>query len=382
MLIWLVVALSFLTFGSFIGARVLASLFALELGASPVAVGALVATFAIFPLLLSVYVGRGIDRWGTYRPVLGGVAGFFLSMWVPWAFPVLPALYISALLSGLALVFFSVATQQLVASIGDVAARNSNVSYYSIGIAGSAFAGPLFVGFIIDHFGHRVAYCALGVVLALVTGLWYLCRRRVPRLRAKEVVSSAAGVGDLLRNRNLLMTIMVSGIVVAGVDLYTFYMPIYGHSIKLSATMIGAVMGAQAIAALLVRVVMPRILKRWREEVVMCSALALSALGYCLFPFFSGVTVLFVLSFLMGLGLGCGQPLSMIMVYNRAPPGRSGEVLGVRFTVVNLMHFMIPITFGTLSAWVGLIPVFVATAAMMAVGSYLCTQTGPVRQSL
>jgi predicted MFS family arabinose efflux permease len=287
---------------------------------------------------------------------------------------VLPALYVSALVTGLALVFFSVATQQLVSSIGDAAARHRHVSYYSIGIAASAFAGPLFVGFIIDHFGHRMAYVGLSVVLALVSVVWYACRRRVPRVRAKEAATGAGGLATLLRNRNLLMTVMVSGIVVAGVDLYTFYMPIYGHSIKLSATMIGAIMGAQAMAALLVRVVMPRVLKRWREETVMGSALALSAVCYALFPWFSGVTMLFMLSFVMGLGLGCGQPLSMIMVYNRAPPGRSGEVLGVRFTVVNAMHFAIPVTFGTLSALVGLAPVFVATAAIMGVGSYLCAR--------
>ncbi|MEQ1772737.1 MAG: MFS transporter, partial [Burkholderiales bacterium] len=81
-------------------------------------------------------------------------------------------------------------------------------------------------------------------------------------------------------------------------------------------------------------------------------------------------------SFLLGLGLGCGQPLSMLMVYNRAPAGRSGEVLGVRFTVVNLMHLVIPITFGTLSAMMGLMPVFVATAVLMAVGSHLSRIAG------
>ena len=35
------------------------------------------------------------------------------------------------------------------------------------------------------------------------------------------------------------------------------------------------------------------------------------------------------------------------------------------------MHLVIPITFGTLSALVGLMPVFVATAALMGVGSRL-----------
>ena len=376
MLIWLVVVLCFLTFGSFIGVRVLMSLFALELGASPAAVGVLIAFFAIFPLFMSVYAGRVIDRVGTFWPAFGGMAGFCAGVLIPFCFPVLPALYVSALASGLSLVFFGVATQQLVSSIGDAGARNRNVSYYSIGLAASGLAGPLGVGYVIDHYGHRMAYLALAIVLVLVCVVWFAFRRRVPVARARDQGAAWSGVTQILRNRNLRQTILVAGIVVAGVDLYTFYMPIYGHSIKLSATMIGAVMGAQAIAALLVRIVMPKLLKRWSEESVMAGALAVAGLGYFLFPFFEGVTMLFLISFMLGLGLGCGQPLSLLMVYNRAPAGRSGEVLGVRFTVVNLMHFVIPITFGTLSAVIGLMPVFISTAVLMAVGSYLSRRVG------
>ena len=376
MLIWLVVVLCFLTFGSFIGVRVLMSLFALELGASQAAVGVLIASFAIFPLFMSVYAGRIIDRVGPFWPVLGGMAGFAAGVLMPWVFPVLPALYLSALISGLSLVFFGVATQQLISSIGEASARSRNVSYYSIGLAASGLAGPLSVGYIIDHHGHRMAYLALAVVLVLVSAIWFACRRRVPLAQRKDHTTSVSGITQILRNRDLRLTIIVAGIVVAGVDLYTFYMPIYGHSIKLSATMIGAVMGAQAIAALLVRIIMPKLLKRWREEHVMAGALLVAGAGYFLFPFFQGVTVLFMISFLLGLGLGCGQPLSLLMVYNRAPAGRSGEVLGVRFTVVNLMHLIIPITFGTLSAMVGLMPVFIATALLMVVGGYLSRRAG------
>ena len=119
MLIWLVVILCFLTFGSFIGVRVLMSLYALELGASQAAVGVLIASFAIFPLMMSVYAGRVIDRMGAFWPVFGGMAGFCAGVMIPFCFPVLPALYVSALVSGLSLVFFGVASQQLISSIGD-----------------------------------------------------------------------------------------------------------------------------------------------------------------------------------------------------------------------------------------------------------------------
>ena len=379
MLIWLVVVLCFLTFGSFIGVRVLMSLFALELGASQAAVGVLIAFFAIFPLFMSVYAGRVIDRVGSFWPVFGGMAGFCAGVMIPFMFPVLPALYISALVSGLSLVFFGVASQQLVSSIGGAASRNRNVSYYSIGLAASGFVGPLGVGYVIDHHGHRMAYLALGVVLLLVSMVWFACRRRIPPPRVKDQATSTSGIVEILRNPNLRLTIMVAGIVVAGMDLYTFYMPIYGHEIKLSATMIGAVMSAQALAALLMRIVMPALLRRWSEESVMAGALLVAGSAYFLFPFFQGVTMLFMISFLLGLGLGCGQPLSLLMVYNRAPAGRSGEVLGVRFTVVNLMHLVIPITFGVLSAAVGLMPVFVATAALMVVGSHLSRRAAGVK---
>ena len=379
MLIWLVVVLCFLTFGSFIGVRVLMSLFALELGASQAAIGVLIAFFAIFPLFMSVYAGRVIDRVGSFWPVFGGMAGFCAGVMIPFMFPVLPALYISALVSGLSLVFFGVASQQLVSSIGGAASRNRNVSYYSIGLAASGFVGPLGVGYVIDHHGHRMAYLALGVVLLLVSMVWFACRRHIPPPRVKDQATSTSGIVEILRNPNLRLTIMVAGIVVAGMDLYTFYMPIYGHEIKLSATMIGAVMGAQALAALLMRIVMPALLRRWSEETVMAGALLVAGSAYFLFPFFQGVTMLFMISFLLGLGLGCGQPLSLLMVYNRAPAGRSGEVLGVRFTVVNLMHLVIPITFGVLSAAVGLMPVFVATAALMVVGSHLSRRAAGVK---
>jgi MFS family permease len=381
MLIWLVVVLCFLTFGSFIGVRVLMSLFALDLGASPAAVGALIATFAIFPLCLSVYAGRVIDRVGSFLPMFGGMVGFCAGVMIPFFFPALLALYVSALLIGLSLVFFGVASQQLVSSIGDASSRSRNISYYSIGLAASGLAGPLGLGFIIDHQGHRMAYLALGVVLLIVSAVWFACRRRIPPARAKDQATPASGIVQILRNRNLRLTIIVAGFVVAGVDMFSFYMPIYGHSIKLSATMIGAVMGAQAIAALLVRIVMPYTIKRFGEERVMSGAMLIACTGFFLFPFFQGVTMLFLLSFLMGLGLGCGQPLSLLMVYNRAPAGRSGEVLGVRFTVVNLMHLVIPVTFGTLSAVVGLMPVFMATAALMGIGSHLSYRLGKMPPS-
>jgi hypothetical protein len=58
------------------------------------------------------------------------------------------------------------------------------------------------------------------------------------------------------------------------------------------------------------------------------------------------------------------------MTYNRAPPGRTGEALGLRFTLVNLTHMVIPITFGTIGSALGMVTVFLANSALMLGGGY------------
>jgi sugar phosphate permease len=100
-------------------------------------------------------------------------------------------------------------------------------------------------------------------------------------------------------------------------------------------------------------------------------SLLLSGIAYLLFPFVSSVWLLALLSFVLGLGVGCGQPLTMMMCYNRAPPGRSGEALGVRFTIVNLTHLAIPVAFGAAGAVVGLAAVFWANGTLLAAGGVL-----------
>jgi len=64
------------------------------------------------------------------------------------------------------------------------------------------------------------------------------------------------------------------------------------------------------------------------------------------------------------------QPLSLVMTYNRAPAGRTGEALGMRFTVVNVTHMVIPMAAGTIGAALGVVTVFYANAALLLGGGY------------
>lgn len=366
-----VVAVCFLTFTSLAGCRVLMSLFAIELGASTAAIGLLIGLFALFPLLLSVSAGKIVDRAGSYRPVLFGAGGFCAGLFIPVAFPVLPALYVTAVLGGLSLVFLGVATQYLISSFGEPDVRNRNVSLYSLGLALTGLSGPMATGLAIDHLGHVPAFAILAGFVALAIVIWVASRRRIPVRTAGAVHAERRPAIELLRKPALREIIIVSGLVVASVDLFSFYMPIYGHSIGLSATMIGLVFGTYATATFAVRGVLPWLIRRFGEQGVISASLLVSAVAYGALPFSANLAVLLSLAFVLGAGLGCGQPLSLIMLSNRSPAGRAGEAIGLRFTMVNFMHLAIPVGFGALSALLGLMPMFLANAALLLTGSYL-----------
>jgi len=371
MIIYLILFLGMLNWMSFMSSRVLMSLYAIQLDASPAAIGVLIALFALGPVLLSVHAGKICDRFGTYWPILLGSGGLAMGFLIPWMFPGLNVLYLSAIVIGVALVFINIAIQNLVASLGAAEDRTRNVSLQSLAVALGALLGPLLVGFSIDHQGHVPTFLYLTLIVAASCVAWVACRRLIPHSSRAPKTAATGGVRDLLGQPSLRRVIIMSGLVVAGVDLYTFYLPIYGHSIGLSATMIGVILGAHAIANLVVRSFLPQLVRRWGDERVMTASMVLAGLTFLLFPFAEQVAFLLLISFTLGLVLGVGQPLSLVMTYNRAPAGRTGEALGMRFTVVNVTHMVIPIAAGTIGAAFGVAIVFYANSVLLLGSGYV-----------
>jgi len=135
-------------------------------------------------------------------------------------------------------------------------------------------------------------------------------------------------------------------------------------------------LGAFAVATFIVRALLPRLTRRYGIEAVLAAAAFAAAVLFLPFPLVSYVPVLFALSFGIGLALGCSQPLTLNLAYNHSPPGRSGEVTGLRLTVNNIMHIGVPVTAGTLAAALGVAPVFWTSAALLATSGYLTRKPG------
>ena len=345
------------------------SLFALELGASEFTVGLLMALFALLPMLLSVSAGRLIDRAGPRRPLLVSFAVLALGTALPFALPHVVTLYFACTLIGTSFMYVHIAMNSVFGAHGTPEQRAVNFSWLALGFSISNSIGPLVAGYAIEGLGHATAFLILGVFPALALALLGFRKRPLPRPEA-VAPGKRSGVLDLLRIRGLRNTFIVSLLLAMGWDLYTFLIPLYGARIDLAAGTIGVIMSTFAVATFTVRLLMPLLVKRLRQWVVIASAMAVAGTAYLMFPFVQTVPLLMALSFLLGLGLGCAQPIIMSLLYEASPPGRQGEAVGLRTSLLNGSHTLIPLASGALSVAFGMAPVFWLLSAFLLGGAW------------
>ena len=369
MSITFVYALALISSVGVFAAQIVLSLYALHLGAGPLAVGALAGTFALFPMSLAVASGRLIDRHGARWPMTFGATAGGIGMLVPHFFPALPALYVAAALAGLAIIFFNLATQNLVGLLSTAENRSRNFSNYTLVNSTANFLGPLAGGFAIDHYGHANA-CLFLALLSLVSLMLLAVRgSRLPGgTHHAAKAGGGGGVRAMLADPFVRRTLITGSLLNAGMNMFTVYIPVYGHSIGLSASAIGTVLAMNAAAAFVVRFALPDLIRRFGEQKILAFAFFSGAASLALFPLVHAARVLALLAFSFGLGMGGGQPIVIMQMFANSKDGRSGEALGLKFATNQLTKVVTPVLFGAIASALGLLAIFWLNSALMAFG--------------
>ncbi len=370
MAVYLVVLLSLLNSISQRGSKVSVSLYALELGAGSLTVGVLAALFAAFPLLLAVHAGRVSDRFGMRAPIFFGCVVMALGLLLPVFQGSLAMLVLCASLTGLGHIFFHVTIHNLVGAL-DEEQRTRNFATFSLGSSIAAFIGPSAAGFGIELAGYGPTFAGLAVFAALPALLVVTMRGIVPPRAVQAAHAERRSAWDLLANRPLRRTLIMSGVTLTGIELFSFYLPIYGRAIGLAPSSIGMILSTYAVAGFLVRAFLHRLSERFGEVGMLTGSLFLAAAAYAAVPALTDGVLLAGAAFALGLALGSAQPLTIILTYNHAPKGRSGEALGMRIMANKVTQIGMPLLFGGVGAALGSVPVFLATGAFLLGGGVL-----------
>ena len=330
----------------------------------------------LVPTFVAVPIGRWVDRAGYVRPTTLALAGMLAGLLLAAAWPTILGLACTSVIVGTSFMLAHVSVNNAIGHVAGASGRTRAFGLMAVGFSLSALAGPMLAGAAIDAVGHRGAFLLLAAP-AVVAGALLL---RAPPLPPRERTPDAGrrGVADLLRLPRLRAVLVVSALITAGWDLFTFVVPLHGAKSGLSATAIGLVAGAFGVGSATVRLMLPWLAKRIPEWKLLGTALALSGAGYMAFPFCVTAATMVPLALVLGLVLGCGQPIVMSLLHVVAPPDRTGEAVGLRSAMISLSQTVLPVAFGAAGSAVGMGPLFWAIAALLGLGGGYAASRRPM----
>ncbi|MBE7416675.1 MAG: MFS transporter [Ideonella sp.] len=355
------------------GLRMSSPLLVLRDGRGEWAVGVLMSLFALAPVLLAMHAGRLVDRRGYHRPVRAAVGltligvgiamlGTFVHGWLQFVL-----LAVAASLTGAGTNLSLIAVQRTAGHwASDSVQRVRVFSWLGLAPSMSNVVGPVVAGFLIDGAGFRAAFA---VMLCLPLLSWYAAQRVPP----SPPVARAGGTGtawDLLDLPGLKRLMGVNLLLSACWDVHTFAVPVLGYERGFSASTIGLVLGSFTLSVTAVRLAIPALAHRMREVTVLRGAMLGTALVFAAYPFATNPWVMGALAMLLGLTLGCVQPMIMSGLHQLAPVSRHGEAIALRSIVINLSSTTLPLLFGMAGAAVGASALFWGVGVATAAGSW------------
>jgi MFS family permease len=358
------------------GTRLAAPLLALRDGYSPAAVGMLLALFALTQVFLALPAGRFADRHGLRLPLTIAVTAATAGAALAGAWPVFPVLCLAALLTGGATGIAVIALQRHVGRAATNPTQLKQVfSWLAIAPAAANFVGPFATGLLIDHAGpvpgdlagFRTAFALLAL---LPIACWLLARGTVELPLVQPVAGAPRPrAWDLLGQPMFRRLLFVNWLQSAAWDVHTFVLPLLGHERGLSASMIGSILGAFAVAAAGIRVVLPMVASRASERSVITASNVVTALVFAVYPLMSSALGMGACSVVLGIAPGAVQPMVMSMLHQITPHARHGEALGLRVMTLNASSVAMPMLFGAAGALIGVAGVFWIVGGVVAAGT-------------
>jgi MFS family permease len=350
------------------GFRMGAPLMALKQGYSPLAVGCLLALFAVSQVFLALPAGRLADRHGLHVPMRLAVLIASLGLGLSVLWPYFGVLCVSAMMVGGASGLAVIALQRHAGRLAHGPTELREVfSWLAIGPSLSNFVGPLLVGVLIDRVSFQAAFLAMATLPWLA---WWLVQQvdRIPTIPSPDQ-ALAPSSWAMFRDPAFRRLMLINWVLSSCWDVHTFLVPVIGHERGLSATVIGAILGSFAVAATLIRLVMPWMASRLQEGRVVGSAMIATSVLFMLYPLAHSAWLMAGLSVLLGFALGSVQPMIMSTLHQITPHAQHGQALALRSMAINASSVLMPLLFGTVGAWVGVGVVFWAVAGVVGGGA-------------
>ncbi|KAB2336114.1 MFS transporter [Cytobacillus depressus] len=349
--------------------RPIITLSAYDMNASMFEIGVLTASFALLPLLFAIKAGKIADKIGDRLPVIMGLIGMVIGMLIPYLNESIISLYMSQFFVGISNVFIAVSLQNVLGHNATKEKRDHYYSMFGLAVAAGAFIGPIMGGYLSEHFSYAAGFLVSMIICVCLIGFAYTIPVVIKEQAADKVRSGSSL--QLVKSPLIQRALFSSALVLYSKDIFVAYFPLYATEMGISTSMIGWVLSIQGLAMMVIRFVLPHLLRRFERELILFTSILLAGASFLIFALSTNVILFCIISCLMGLGLGCGQPISMTTTYNASPKERTGEVLGIRLMTNRLSQLIAPVFFGAVGGWIGVVSVFYVSGAFLIGGAFV-----------
>jgi MFS family permease len=348
--------------------RVTISYRAVELGLSLVWIGLIAATFAIFPILIAVQVGRLIDRGYDTRTAWIGALIFTLSMTGFALWPTTAGLLLFSTVMGFGHIMLMASHQMIcVRAAGPKSLEAVFGNFMVVTAIGQGF-GPYVVGWMGGSapippteplFVIAAACAAAAVVFTLV-------------MKPARTASASKNEGDIvpisqiLRIPGLVAVVTAGVIMVAASDTVVVYIPLLGAERNIDVHDVGLLLTVRAAASMVARLFYARMVAAFGRWPLMIAGTFVCGLSYAAIAAPIPLWAMHIAIAAMGFSFGLATTLSITIVVDMTTVSARGTTNSLRIMSNRIGQFVMPFGAGLVAAAAGLGGLFLLLAAAIA----------------
>jgi DHA1 family multidrug resistance protein-like MFS transporter len=327
--------ISVVTFLGFLDTHLLIpviSLYANELGASIGIVGLIVGLYSITNAPTNILFGRLVDRVGYRLPLMAGLIGDALSMFLYSVCRLPVHLALVRVLHGATGGVVGPATMSAMTHHGSANRRGRTMAFYGISLATATLVGYAASGFIASRWGYQVVFF-VGAVL-LITGailsLW------LPRNRPRSLSEHKKLPGEGWRKARDLFGRkgLIGAYCAVFAQYFTFggivtLLPLYIKNLGMEAFHVGMMLAAFAIMFIILQLPVGAISDRLGRLGPTAVGLSLGIIALVLMPSLTAFPLLMTVMAVYGAAYGTIFPSISAVVADQTAPEERGMATGI-----------------------------------------------------
>ena len=326
---------SIVTFIGFLDTHLLIpiiALYASEIGAGVGTVGLIVGLYSLTNTPANIIFGRLIDRVGRKIPLVLGLVGDALSMFL-YSLCRLPVhLALVRVLHGLTGGVVGPATMSIVADYGDESSKGRAMGFYGMSIAAATLVGYGLGGFIASRLGYKMLFLA-GMAISTVGAIISLL---LPAGGIKSIRKLEDSPGkDFQKVKDLLKR---KGLVISYCSIFAHYftfggvvtlLPLYMRNLGMEALHVGILMATFSAAFIIVQFPAGTMSDRVGRIVPVVSALILSMVAVVVLPLVANLSLLIPVMAIYGFAYGMLFPAISALIADNTKVEERGMATGI-----------------------------------------------------